>query len=108
MLDALPQIEKRGALEMARRCAQFCSPVFHYAIATGRAEVDPVPNLRGALKVRAKGHHAAITPDELHEFLRLLTKHEYSMHMLRAAQMILRILNAKKRPLFGGRKSNSF
>lgn len=81
MLDALRQIEKRGALEMARRCAQFCSQVFRYAIATGRAEVDPVPNLRGALKVRAKGHHAAITPDELPEFLRLLTKHEYSMHM---------------------------
>lgn len=81
MLDALRQIEKRGALEMARRCAQFSGQVFRYAIATGRAEVDPVPNLRGALKPRARGHHAAITPDELPEFLRLLTKHEYSMHM---------------------------
>jgi hypothetical protein len=81
MLDALRQIEKRGALEMARRCAQFCGQVFRYAIATGRAEADPVPSLRGALKVRAKGHHAAITPGELPEFLQLLTKHEYSMHM---------------------------
>jgi integrase len=53
MLDALRQIEKRGALEMARRCAQFSGQVFRYAIATGRAEVDPVPSLRGALKARA-------------------------------------------------------
>lgn len=65
MLDALRQIEKRGALEMARRCAQFSGQVFRYAIATGRAEVDPIPSLRGALKPRAKGHHPAITPDEL-------------------------------------------
>jgi hypothetical protein len=65
MLDALRQIEKRGAVEMARRCAQFSGQVFRYAIATGRAEVDPIPHLRGALKARAKGHHPAITPDEL-------------------------------------------
>jgi hypothetical protein len=65
MLDALRQIEKRGALEMARRCAQFSGQIFRYAIATGRAEIDPVPSLRGALKARAKGHHPAITPDEL-------------------------------------------
>lgn len=81
MLDALRQIEKRGALEMARRCAQFCGQVFRYAIATGRTEFDPIPSLRGAMKPRARGHHAAITPDELPEFLRLLTKHEYSMMM---------------------------
>jgi hypothetical protein len=43
MLDALRQIEKRGAVEMARRCAQFSGQVFRYAIATGRAEVIPYP-----------------------------------------------------------------
>lgn len=81
MLDVLRRIEKRGAVEMARRCGQFCGQVFRYAIATGQAEFDPLPSLRGALKVRARGHHAAITPDELPDFLRLLTKHEYSMMM---------------------------
>jgi integrase len=81
MLDVLRRIERRGAVEMARRCGQFCGQVFRYAIATGQCEFDPLPALRGALKVRARGHHAAITPDELPEFLRLLTKHEYSMMM---------------------------
>ncbi len=90
MLSALRQIEKRGALEMARRCAQFSGQVFRYAIATGRAEVDPVPSLRGALKARAKGHHAAITPDDLPEFLRVLCKHEYSMMM--QTRIMLRLM----------------
>ncbi len=90
MLDALRQIEKRGALEMARRCAQFSGQVFRYAIATGRAEVDPIPSLRGALKPRAKGHHPAITPDELPEFLRVLYKHEFSMFM--QTRIMLRLM----------------
>ena len=90
VLDALRQIEKRGALEMARRCAQFSGQVFRYAIATGRADVDPVPSLRGALKERARGHHAAITPDELPEFLRVLDKHEFSMFM--QTRIMLRLM----------------
>jgi integrase len=90
MLDALRQIEKRGALEMARRCAQFSGQVFRYAIATGRAEVDPIPSLRGAMKPRAKGHHPAITPDELPEFLRVLYKHEFSMFM--QTRIMLRLM----------------
>jgi hypothetical protein len=90
MLDALRRIEKRGALEMARRCAQFSGQVFRYAIATGRAEVDPVPSLRGALRARAKGHHAAITPDELPEFLQVLSKHEFSMFM--QTRIMLRLM----------------
>lgn len=90
LLDVLRQIEKRGALEMARRCAQFCGQVFRYAIATGRTDADPIPSLRGALKERARGHHAAITPDELPEFLRILEKHEFSMFM--QTRIMLRLM----------------
>lgn len=69
MLDVLRQIEKRGALDMAKRQMQVCGQIFRFAIASGKAEINPVPNLRGALKPSAKGHHAAITPDELPEFI---------------------------------------
>lgn len=81
ILDALRQIQNAGHGKW--RDAVHNSEVgsFRYAIATRRAEVDPVPNFRGALKVRAKWHHAAITPDELPEFLPLITKHDYPMHM---------------------------
>lgn len=79
MLDTLRQIEKRGALDMAKRQGQVCSQVFRFAIASGKAENDPVPNLRGALKPLIKGHHAAITADELPEFLSAFAKIEGRM-----------------------------
>lgn len=80
MLDVLRQIEKRGALDMAKRQAQVCGQIFRYAIASGKADIDPVPSLRGALKPSAKGHHAAITPDDLPEFIRAFEKIEGRMY----------------------------
>jgi integrase len=79
MLDVLRQIEKRGALDMAKRQGQVCGQIFRYAIASGKADMDPVPGLRGALKPKAKGHHAAITPDELPEFIQAFEKIEGRM-----------------------------
>ncbi|MGZ8291147.1 MAG: tyrosine-type recombinase/integrase [Telluria sp.] len=79
MLDVLRQIEKRGAVDMAKRQGQVCGQIFRFAIAEGKAETDPVPSLRGALKATAKGHHAAITPDDLPEFIRAFEKIEGRM-----------------------------
>ncbi len=81
MLDVLRQIEKRGAVDMAKRQGQVCGQIFRYAIACGKAETDPVPSLRGALKANPKGHHAAITADDLPEFLRALQKIEGRMYI---------------------------
>lgn len=69
MLDMLRRIENRGSVSMASRLGQDCGSIFRYAIATGKAENNPIPNLRGALKSVPKGHHAAITPDELPAFI---------------------------------------
>lgn len=79
LLDVLRQIEKRGAVDMAKRQGQVCGQIFRFAIAEGKADTDPVPSLRGALKATAKGHHAAITPDELPEFIRAFEKIEGRM-----------------------------
>lgn len=79
ILDVLRQIEKRGALDMAKRQGQVCGQIFRYAIASGKADTDPVPSLRGALKPSTNGHHAAITADELPEFLRAFEKIEGRM-----------------------------
>lgn len=90
ILDMLRQIEKRGAVEMAKRQAQVCGQVFRYAVATGIAEYDPVPSLRGALKPQTKGHHAAITPDELPDFMRALEKNE--VHMFDVTRILTRLM----------------
>ncbi|MBR9886482.1 MAG: integrase arm-type DNA-binding domain-containing protein [Oceanospirillales bacterium] len=61
ILDALRQIEQRGTVETAHRTKQIAGQIFRFAIATGRAERDPTPDLKGALKTPVKRHFAAIT-----------------------------------------------
>lgn len=80
LLDVLRQVEKRGALDMAARLGQLCSQIFRFAIAKGVVKYNPVPDLRGALKPRAKGHHAAIGTDDLPAFLLALEKNEAEMY----------------------------
>jgi Integrase len=65
------RIEQRGAVESAHRALQVCGQVMRYAIATGRADRNPVADLKGALSAPAVHHHAAITePTELGALLR--------------------------------------
>ena len=71
MLAALKRIEAKGKHETARRCRSFSSRVFRYAVATGRAEVDPTSVLRGALVTpKVKHHSAIIDPMAVGELLR--------------------------------------
>jgi len=73
ILSVLRRIEGRGALDTAHRAGNNCSQVFRYAIATGRAERDPVPDLRGALPPARGGNFAAITdPAKVGELLRAI------------------------------------
>jgi integrase len=60
LLEMLRKVEKRGAIETARRLRQLCGQVFRYAIVTGRAKHDPSADLRGALKSpgQQRGHKA--------------------------------------------------
>jgi integrase len=61
LLAALRKVEDRGAVETAHRDKQIAGQVFRYAIATGRAERDPSPDLKGALKPAKTKHFSAIT-----------------------------------------------
>lgn len=71
VLAALRHMEARGALESVQRVKQHIGQIFRYAIATGSAERDPTPDLKGALTRAAPSHFAAITePKEAGELLR--------------------------------------
>lgn len=73
LLAVLRRIEERGAVETAHRAHQNCGQVFRYAIATGRAERDPSPDLKGALPPVKQTHRAAITdPKAIAELLRAI------------------------------------
>jgi integrase len=85
LLQAMRRIESRGAIETAHRALQACGQVFRYAIATGRAERDPTPDLRGALKPVLVQHMAAITdPKRVGDLLRAIESYK-GMPITRAA-----------------------
>lgn len=73
LLAVLRRIESRGAIETAHRIKQVCGQVFRFAVATGRAERDPSPDLRGAMAARKPKHMATITdPAKIAELLRAI------------------------------------
>lgn len=76
VLTVLRAIEAKGALETARRAMQMCGQIFMYAIASGRAERNPVPDLRGALKTPVVKHHSFLKANDLPDYLVKLEEYE--------------------------------
>lgn len=73
VLNTLKRISDRGAKDTAKRAQQDCGGVFRYAIQTGRASYNPIPDLRGALPTAIGGNFAAITdPVKVGELLRAI------------------------------------
>jgi len=71
VLAVLRRIEGRGATFTAKRVGQQIGEVFRYAIATGRATDNPVPNLKGALTEHKTRNLPSLTkPSEVAELLR--------------------------------------
>ena len=52
----LRELEAKGILDTTHKMKQVTGRVFMYAIATGRAERNPVPDLHGALKTPVVKH----------------------------------------------------
>ena len=74
------RIEERGAWETAHRALRNCGQVFHYGVATGRAERDPSADLCGALPSARGKHFSAVTdPDKIGDLLRALNGYQGSL-----------------------------
>lgn len=73
VLTVLRRIDDRGARYTAHKVKSEISQAFRYAIATGRAERDPCPDLRGAIPpARGENFAAITTPKEAAELLRAI------------------------------------
>ncbi|MEJ7740327.1 MAG: integrase arm-type DNA-binding domain-containing protein [Chitinophagaceae bacterium] len=89
LLSCLQKIEKT-APEMARRVKQLCSHIFKYAIVTNRIEHDVTYGLECALKKFKRGHFAALSVDELPEFLNTL--HNHKARLSRQTYLAIRLM----------------
>lgn len=86
VLAVCRKAEAAGHLEKAAKIRAKIGQVMRYAVATGRADHDPTPDLRGALKTPVTKHHAAITdPRVLSELLRDIW--QYDGHMITQAAL---------------------
>lgn len=73
VLRVLRCADERGARYTAHKIRSEISQCMRYAIATGRAERDPCPDLRGAIPSVRTRHMASITnPPEVAELLRAI------------------------------------
>ena len=70
VLDVIRKIEKRDAVEMARRVMHMASGIFRYGVATARCDRDPTADLKGALRPpKAVKHRASLPAAEMTEFM---------------------------------------
>ena len=60
-LDMLRRLEAQGHLYTAKRANTACSLVMRFAVATGQADIAPLPSLRGSMKAYKGKHLAAMT-----------------------------------------------
>ena len=72
-LELLRGIEAQGQLYSAKRIAIVCGMIMRFAVATGRAEIDPLPSVRGCLRVHKTKHFVTMTdPKEVGRLLRAI------------------------------------
>lgn len=89
LLAVLKRIEARNLNETAHRVRSECGAVFRYAVATGRAERDITPDLRGALApVITENRPTILDPARIGELLRAIDGYrghqptEYALRLL--------------------------
>jgi integrase len=77
LLSAVREIEKRGAIETAKRILHMAGAIFRYGVATGRCSRDISADLRGALQPARKVKHMnSLSAKELPEFLKTLGEYD--------------------------------
>ena len=87
ILAVLHRVEERS-LETAHRVKIVCAQIFRYAIATGRAERNPVADLQGALPNVPAKHYAAVTdPRRVGPLLRAIDDYDGSLIVKAALQL---------------------
>jgi integrase len=90
VLDAIRAIERRDAVEMAKRVMQMASGIFRYGVATAKCSRDPTTDLRGALKpAAAPKHRSALPASALPEFLVKLAAYDGDAATRLALKLVL-------------------
>ncbi|WP_118181569.1 tyrosine-type recombinase/integrase [Paraburkholderia phosphatilytica] len=88
LLAAVRRIESRDALDLARKALQIAGQVFRFGVATGRAERDLSPDLRGALKTRPVTHMSRIQESEIPELMKNIAAYDGDLQTRLAIELL--------------------
>jgi integrase len=90
VLETIRKIERRDAIEMARRVMQMASAIFRYGVSTARCRRDPTADLRGALKPpKAPKRRAALPTTELSTFMLALEQYDGDLVTRLALKLVI-------------------
>jgi integrase len=89
-LECFEKMQKRGVLETAHKVKGKCSEVMRFAVATRRAERDPIVDLKGALPpVKARHHASIVYPSHVGALLRTIDGYQGKSRVVAAALKLL-------------------
>lgn len=89
-LDCLDRMQKRGVLETAHKVKTKCGEVMRYAVATRRADRDPLIDLKDALPPVKHKHYASIIyPSEVGALLRAIDGYRGKSRVVPSALRLL-------------------
>ena len=102
IVDALEALQKRGVIDAARKAKTEISRVFKYAIQRGMVRYNPVNDLDSVIRKTTVRHFAAITRDELPDFLKVLDQNDIRMFLsTRVAINLIMLLFMRTGELIG-------
>ena len=104
VLGMLRRVEMRGALVTVHTIRSYCSQIFRFAIALGKARHDVAADLRGVLKVPNRRHFSHLEANELPEFLRKLESYDGDAQTKRALKLVMYTL-VRTTDMRGAKKS---
>ena len=90
LLAVAKSIERRGAVDIAKRALQTCGQIFRYAVAHGMLERNPAADIKpgDALKARKKTNYARLDGKEVPTLLRKIDTYQGTPHTRLAMQMM--------------------
>lgn len=104
LVAMVKRIEKRGALDIAKRSLQTCGQVFRYAIAHGKAMRNPATDIRPSdvLPPRRKQNYARVDAKDLPDLLRKIEVYQ-GASITRAAMKLMAMTFVRTSELIGAR-----
>ena len=92
VLDILQKTAKRGAPTVAAEARRTMSAVFEFAVATLRADSDPVWPVRKALPANKTQHKPALSKEQIGKLLSDFANHRCSFQVSHCMQLMLPLL----------------